>query len=51
MVLIDWVLYAPHRGGESPLPATEVKQVCRDAVRSASLKTMRQARVGSRPAI
>jgi hypothetical protein len=44
--LFDWVLYAPRAGEEAPVPAIEVKQVCRAAVRVASLQTMREARFG-----
>lgn len=44
--LFDWVLYAPRSGDEAPVPAIEVKQVCRAAVRVASLQTMREARFG-----
>jgi hypothetical protein len=44
--LFDWVLYAPRAGDVAPVPAIEVKQACRAAVRVASLKTMREARFG-----
>jgi protein-glutamine gamma-glutamyltransferase len=49
MFLINWSLYAP-RSVEVPLPPAQVKQICREAVRSASLKTMRDARSGLCPA-
>ena len=49
MFLINWSLYAP-RSVEVPLPPAQVKQICREAVRSASLKTMRHARSGLCPA-
>ncbi|HEX4070893.1 MAG TPA: transglutaminase-like domain-containing protein [Planctomycetaceae bacterium] len=49
MFLINWSLYAP-RSVEIPLPPAEVKQICREAVRSASLRTMRHARSGLCPA-
>ncbi len=50
MVLFDWVLYAPHAGDEAPVPAIKVKQMCRTAVRAASLRTMRTRRLGASPA-
>jgi hypothetical protein len=46
MALFDWVLYAPQAGDEAPLPAIKVKQMCRTAVRVASLRTMRARRLG-----
>jgi hypothetical protein len=39
--LFDWVLYAPHRAIVCPVPETEVRKVCREAVRRASLAAMR----------
>ena len=45
MALFDWVLYAPHAGDEAPVPAIKVKQMCRTAVRAASLRTMRTRRL------
>jgi protein-glutamine gamma-glutamyltransferase len=39
--LFNWVLYAPRTDEEVPLSAIEVKQICRAAVRAASLRTMR----------
>jgi protein-glutamine gamma-glutamyltransferase len=47
--LFDWVLYAPRAADEAPVPAIEVKQVCRAAVRVASLKTMSDRRFGAGP--
>jgi protein-glutamine gamma-glutamyltransferase len=49
IVLFDWVLYAPRAGDEVPVPAIKVKQVCRTAVRHASLRTMRTRRLGASP--
>jgi len=50
MALFDWVLYAPHAGDETPVPAIKMKQMCRTAVRAASLRTMRTRRLGASPA-
>jgi transglutaminase-like putative cysteine protease len=39
--LFDWVLYAPHRAIVCPVPEPEVREVCREAIRTASLTAMR----------
>ncbi len=39
--LFDWVLYAPRRTIVCPVSETEVRRMCREAVRSASLAAMR----------
>jgi hypothetical protein len=39
--LFDWVLDAPHRAIVCPVPETEVRKVCREAIRTASLAAMR----------
>jgi protein-glutamine gamma-glutamyltransferase len=40
--LFDWVLYAPHRAIVCPVPETEVRTVCREATRAASLAAMQR---------
>jgi protein-glutamine gamma-glutamyltransferase len=46
--LFDWVLYAPQRAIDCPVPTMEVRRVCREAVRSASLAAMRGSAACSR---
>ena len=41
--LFDWVLYAPHRAIVCPVSETEVRKVCREAIRTTSLAAMRSA--------
>jgi hypothetical protein len=40
--LFDWVLYAPHGATLCPVPDAEVRQVCRQAIRVASLSAMQR---------
>lgn len=42
-LLIDWVLYAP-QSSAMPLPVPAIRTACRNAVQSASLRTLRGAR-------